>query len=125
MFDEKLLLFICYSSIGTAVDIGLLNILVKLIKINKKKSNIISYTVGVIVAFFLCRAFVFTDAQDNIGGRLLVTIVTHSFGLVIQQWLLNALIKKGLGLNFAKFITIIENAIVMFFLTKYVVFWTF
>ena len=118
------LLFILYSSVGTAVDICLLNILVRM-KLKKKIANAISYSVGVIIAFFLCREFVFTESQDNLGGRLIISIVTHCIGLVIQQWLLNILIKKGLSLNLAKCITIVENAILMYLLTRFIVFWQF
>ena len=113
--------FVLLSSIGTVVDIGLLYILTKKNK-PKKISNFISYIVGVLLAFFLCRSFVFTNAKDYMGGRLLVDLLVHLIGLVVQQWLLDFLLQKGWSLGWSKFITVLENAVLMFLLTKYIVF---
>ena len=121
-FLQENFLFIICCSVGTAIDIGLLNFLSHVVNMDEKTANIISYIVGVIVAFFLCRAFVFVDARDYIGGRLVITLLTHAIGLIVQQWLLNTLMKRGLSLNFAKCITIAENGVLMYFLTKYIVF---
>ena len=121
-FLQENILFIICCSVGTAIDIGILNFLSHVVNMNEKTANIISYTVGVVVAFFLCRSFVFVDARDYVGGRLVITLLTHSIGLIVQQWLLNTLMKRGLSLNFAKCITIAENAVLMYFLTKYIVF---
>ena len=120
-FLKENFLFIICCTIGTIADIGLLNVLVRRVNMDEKIANIISYTVGIIVAFFLCRSFVF-DVKDNLGGRLICTLLVHVIGLIAQQWLLIFLVKKGFKLNLAKGITIVENAILMYFLTKYVVF---
>ena len=120
-FLKSNFLFILCCSIGTAVDVALLNILARRVNMNEKTANIVSYTVGILVAFFLCRSFVF-NVKDNLGGRLVCTLLVHGIGLIVQQWLLTFLIKRGMKLNLAKVITIAENAILMFFLTKYVVF---
>ena len=112
-------LFIMYSSIGTLADIGILNILS--IIMDKRIANMISYCIGVIIAFFLCRSFVF-KTKDHTTKRLLSTIYIHFIGLIIQELLLDFLLKRGIDLNVAKLITIGENAIIMYFLNVFIVF---
>ena len=112
-------LFILFCSIGTLVDIALLNVLAQIM--NRTVANAISYVVGIIVAFFLCRAFVF-KTKDHLERRLASTLLVHGVGLIVQQALLIALLNFGWGLNVAKIVTIVENAILMYFLNIFVVF---
>jgi len=112
-------LFIICCGTGTVIDAVLLNVLANVM--DKSIANIISYVVGVIVAFFLCRSFVFR-AKDYLGRRLSSTLLVHGVGLIVQQIILEMLLNAGLGLNMAKMITIAENAILMYFLNIFVVF---
>ena len=112
-------LFIICCSIGTIADIVLLNVLAHIM--SETIANGISYIVGILVAFFLCRSFVF-NAKDHTSRRLASTLIVHFVGLVVQQLLLNFLLKLGWGLNVSKIVTVVENAILMYFLNIIVVF---
>lgn len=113
------LLFILCCGIGTLVDIVLLNVLAFIM--DKSIANIISYIIGILVAFFLCRSFVF-KANDHLERRLASTLLVHGVGLIVQQILLDIFLNLGWELNIAKIITIVENAILMYFLNIFVVF---
>ena len=108
-------LFIICCSIGTLVDVALLNVLALIM--DKSIANIISYIIGILVAFFLCRSFVF-KANDHLERRLASTLLVHGVGLIVQQALLTVLLNFGWGLNIAKIVTIAENAILMYFLNN-------
>ena len=112
-------LFIVCCGVGTIVDVVLLNVLAYIM--DKSTANFISYVVGILVAFFLCRTFVF-NAKDHLERRLASTLLVHGFGLIVQQVLLNILLNVGWGLNLAKIATIVENALLMYFLNIFVVF---
>jgi len=113
-------LFAFYCGIGTLADWGILNLLSMKMD-NENVANLISYTIGVMISFFLCRAFVF-KVKNHITRRIFSTISVHILGLVLQYLLLKLLLELGWKLNPAKLITIIENAFVMYFLNKYIVF---
>ena len=119
---QENLMFITCCGVGTVIDICLLNILVRVMNIRENTANIISYIVGVVVAFFLCRSFVFVDRQDSLGGRLIFDLLGHIVGLIVQQWLLKFLLDRGWSLNKAKLATIAENAVLMYIFTKFIVF---
>ena len=121
-FLKSNFLFIICCGVGTAIDVCLLNILVRMMNIKESIANIISYIVGVVVAFFLCRTFVFVDRQDSLGVRLILNLLGHILSLIVQQWLLKFLLKKGRSLNVAKVITIAVNAILMYIFTTCIVF---
>ncbi len=112
-------LFIICCSIGTLVDIILLNVLAHIM--DKSVANIISYIIGILVAFFLCRSLVF-KTNDHLERRLASTLLVHGVGLIVQQILLDIFLNLGWALNIAKIITIAENAILMYFLNIFVVF---
>lgn len=112
-------LFIMYSSIGTLADVGALNLLSLIM--DESIANIISYTTGVMISFFLCRKFVF-NVKDHVARRTLSTIAVHFVGLIIQELLLDSLLETGMELNIAKMITVAENGILMYFLNVFVVF---
>ena len=118
-FLKKNLLFIVCCAVGTVADISLLNILAYIM--DRSVANVISYIVGILVAFFLCRSFVF-NAKDNLPRRLVSTLLVHLAGLIVQQVLLDILLGFGWSLNSAKLATIAENAILMYFLNILVVF---
>ena len=108
-----------YSAIGTLADFGALNILSMIM--DERIANIVSYAIGVMISFFLCRKFVF-KVRDHIARRTISTITVHFVGLVIQELLLDSLLDQGIDLNIAKGVTVIENGILMYFLNKYIVF---
>lgn len=108
-----------YSAIGTLADFGALNILSMIM--DERIANIVSYAIGVMISFFLCRKFVF-KVRDHITRRTISTITVHFVGLVIQELLLDSLLDQGIDLNIAKGVTVIENGILMYFLNKYIVF---
>ena len=112
-------LFIICCSIGTLVDVALLNVLALIM--DKSIANIISYIIGILVAFFLCRSLVF-KTNDHLERRLASTLLVHGVGLIVQQILLDIFLNLGWALNIAKIITIAENAILMYFLNIFVVF---
>jgi len=116
---KKDLLFFLYSAVGSLADIGALNVLSLIM--DERIANIISYAIGVIISFFLCRVFVF-KVKDHVLKRTLVTMSLHFVGLIIQELLLDYLLNKQMDLNIAKGITIAENGILMYFLNKYIVF---
>ena len=118
IIKENLLFFI-YSAVGTLADIGALNILSLIM--DESIANIISYAIGVMISFFLCRKFVF-KVKDKLLRRTLSTISVHFVGLIVQELLLNALLSLQWELNIAKLGTVIENGILMYFLNKYIVF---
>ena len=113
------LLFLMYSAIGTLADFGALNILSMIM--NERIANIISYAIGVMISFFLCRRFVFR-VRDHLTRRTISTITVHFVGLVIQELLLDSLLNQGMDLNIAKGVTVAENGILMYFMNKYIVF---
>ena len=120
MSIQEELIFIVCCGVGTAVDVCLLNILVRVMNIKEETANIISYIVGVVVAFFLCRSYVFVDKQGGLGIRLILDLIGHIISLFVQQKVLKVLLKKGRRLNVAKIATIAVNAILMYFFTKFV-----
>lgn len=113
------ILFFMYSAVGTLADIGALNILSMIM--DESIANIISYAIGVMISFFLCRKFVF-KVKDKLLQRTLSTIGVHFAGLIVQELLLSTLLKMSWDLNMAKLATVAENGILMYFLNKYVVF---
>lgn len=113
------LLFFMYSAIGTLADIGALNLLSLIM--DESIANIISYATGVMISFFLCRKFVF-KVKDHVARRTISTIAVHFVGLIIQELLLDSLLKSGMNLNIAKMITVAENGILMYFLNVFIVF---
>lgn len=113
------LLFFMYSAVGTLADIGALNILSLIM--DENVANIISYAIGVMISFFLCRKFVF-KVRDHVARRTLSTIAVHFVGLIIQELLLGALLDLEWELNLAKLATVAENGVLMYFLNKYIVF---
>ena len=113
------LLFFMYCAIGTLADFGALNILSMIM--DERIANIVSYAIGVMISFFLCRKFVF-KVRDHIARRTISTITVHFVGLVIQELLLDSLLDQGMNLNIAKGVTVVENGILMYFLNKYIVF---
>lgn len=118
-FDfRKKLLFILGCCIGTAVDIAILPVLLNLM--NEWLAGLISYMVGVIIAFFWGRKAL--KVEDNPKRRLLSTVIIHIIGAGVQDVLLVLLLDVGLTWFIAKAVTIAENAILMYLLTLYVVF---
>lgn len=113
------LLFFMYSAVGTLADIGALNILSLIM--DENVANIISYAIGVMISFFLCRKFVF-KVRDHVARRTLSTIAVHFVGLIIQELLLGALLDLKWELNLAKLATVAENGILMYFLNVFIVF---
>lgn len=118
-FVKQNALFIMYCSIGTLADIGALNLLS--LVMDETIANIISYAIGVIISFFLCRKFVF-KVKDHVLRRTISTIAVHFIGLVIQELLLNSLLENDMDLNIAKIVTVAENGILLYFLNVFVVF---
>ena len=118
-FLKQNALFIMYCSIGTLADIGALNLLSMIM--DETIANIISYAIGVMISFFLCRKFVF-KVKDHVLRRTLSTIAVHFVGLVIQELLLDFLLRNGMDLNVAKMVTVAENGILMYFLNVFIVF---
>lgn len=134
--SKKYLLFFFFSFIGTLCDIFVLNLLstkmkssvimlsllfIRTIGNNKlfqqvatisyyysyEISNIISYVIGVAVAFVLSAKFAFKIKKDEMRGCIKDTIYTHLSGWVVQIALLFFL--KYLGENFSSFKWITEN----------------
>ena len=126
---KKNILFVLWCIPGTIIDVGLLHYLVYIVGIGSEifinvLANGICYMIGSIVAFFCCRRFAF-KMKDNLWKRLSSTLGTHFIGFALQELLFFYLLYLGLDINVAKAITIGENAIVMFFATKLIVFRTY
>ena len=125
---KKNILFVLWCIPGTIIDVGLLHYLVYIVGINGISINFLAngicYIIVSVVAFFCCRRFVF-KMKDNIWRRLGSTLGTHFIGFVLQELLFYYLLYRGLDINIAKAITIGENAILMFFATKLIVFRTY
>ncbi len=126
---KKNILFILWCIPGTIVDVGLLHYLVYIVGIGSEifinvLANGICYMIGSVIAFFCCRRFAF-KMKDNFWKRLGSTLGTHFVGFALQEILFFYLLYQGLDINIAKAITIGENAIVMFFATKLIVFRTY
>lgn len=118
---KKNVLFILFSAAGTGVDWGLLKVLVHC-GMKETVANLISYPIGVLVAFFLCRNFAF-KLKDRLGRRLGSTVVVHIIGFCVQQVVFYILVRfLGINMNDAKMVTIVENAILMYFLVPRTVF---
>jgi putative flippase GtrA len=78
--------FAVTSSIATAVDYGIYILLTSLFLTSESISHAISYTVGMIINFFLQKRFIF----------LLKRKLYHAFGLSVIFSLLGWLISQGL-----------------------------
>ena len=134
--SRKYLLFFCFSCIGTLCDIFVLNLLSTKIKssiillsllfmrmignnnlfqqvattsyyYSYEISNILSYVIGVAVAFILSAKFAFKIKRDQMRDCVKDTIITHISGWVVQIALLFFL--KYLGKNNNNFAWITEN----------------
>ena len=89
------------------------NILEFLINNAYTLSNVISYPVGVALAFYLCAKYAF-NTMDHMKDRIRDTILVHLTGLVVQELLLYILIISiGKTEDYAKGVTIIVNAVLM------------
>ena len=132
---KKYALFTLYSFVGTAVDWILLKIsslLSKgaifaymivtfsydedlfniLIRHSSTAANVVSYAIGVAVTFVLCVKYAF-KINDNMPDRIKNTVFIHILGLLVQSGLFALLIHNGFDENYAKIITICENALLM------------
>lgn len=113
------ILFFSFSSLGTVADCALLRILSFVM--NETIANVISYPFGVAVAFVLSREYAF-KTKDKTVTRIIATIIVHGVGLIVQSALFSYLVKIGLSVAMVKMITIVENAILMYFGNVFIVF---
>ena len=96
-------------------------ILVSLYKNAYTLSNVISYPVGVALAFYWSAKYAF-KTLDHMKERIRDTILVHVTGLVVQELLLYVLKLNGKTEDYAKLVAIAVNAILMAFSSILIVF---
>ena len=156
---KKYILFFVFSCIGTLCDIFVLNLLSAKIKssviilslffirtignnnllqgifaigyyYSYELSNVISYIIGVGIAFILSAKFAFKIKRDQMRDCVKDTIITHISGWVVQIALLFFLKYLGennnnfawITENIAKGISILINGLLMLFSNIFIVF---
>lgn len=122
----EMIIFALVSTPGTIVDMGIYAYLHEILQWKELASNALSFPIGVVISFYMNKFITFKikgETKTETTKRLAKSFGIHIFGYIIY----NALIfwfTEGLclGAYTAKGIAILENALLMYVGSIYMVF---
>ena len=121
---RKLVAILIVYLVCISIDVFIVkyeNILVFLISNAYTLSNIVSYPIGVALAFYWSAKYAF-HMMDHMRERIRDTILVHVTGLVVQELPLYVLKLNGKTEDYAKLVAIAVNAVLMAFSSILIVF---
>lgn len=127
--NSSFIQLIRYSMVGgtaTVLDMFLFFILADVLNINHIMSNILSFSSGLMVNFYLSRAWVFESSLDNFGKDFIIFALIGIAGLGLSSFILYFFI--DLGFMYIIFTFMDKNKILLIsksFTVFIVFFWNF
>jgi len=105
----KFLKFFVVGGFATAVDVAMFLVETNVLHIHYLLANTISFSVGLVISYFLTRSWVFNHKDHSFFRDFTLFTITSLMGLLISNFILYALIDRSLLIESLSFINFTDK----------------